>query len=194
MRSARVPSLPAIGSERRKARPSGCASIAISSRPTLRGDARFGRVQPGAVAGADPSPSWRAKRSAFWRRRCVVPCAPRARREPLEQHLGEEVVRVLVRRLDQGGELGEPTVPSGSRRERSPGSLARPTLPLDADPALSRPSLQRAPRRAPAWPRSRRRRARAVGEAGERPTVGARPRCRHAAAAVEDVSSARMPP
>ena len=88
------PARPASGSEWRKARRSGWRFIATRKRPDL---ARRGAIASATAPSRSPSarrpPSLRANLSALRAPRRVVPLAPRASREALEEHLGEEVVR-----------------------------------------------------------------------------------------------------
>ena len=143
MRSATVPSRPATGSESMYAVEfcSSCA-IATSSRPTCWGETRLPRDRPEPSAASRPASTELANSSTLLLPRLRVPFPAARRREPLEQHLGEEVVRGHVGLLDQlrhrrRGDRGERL--GAKRRGRE---VRASNLPADPNAPLAQGALQ----------------------------------------------------
>ena len=124
------------------------ARRAVGSSPPGSAPPRAGRRGWRATARSrSPSargpPSLRANLSALRAPRRVVPLTPRASREALEQHLGEEVVRGLVGLGDQRSPAwASGRLPSGRRRSALAGQVGAAGASLDADPQLSQPALR----------------------------------------------------
>ena len=146
------------GTRRRRARR---RAIATSSLPTCSGETRFLRESPEPSTAWTSVPTDLANASTLLLPRWRVPFLPLARAEPLEQHLGEEVVRGHVGLLDQlrDGRRGDRGERLARRASRRTGWRGRPCPRPGRRACAARAS---APWRRPArarW-RSRRRRSR----------------------------------
>ena len=131
-----VPSRPATGSEWRNAGPLSVSGPSpptalrpVAGRPVT---AREARAVRGTVTAAG------RVRERLDLAGTARPGAPLAAlgRQPLQQHLGEEVVRRHVGLLDQPRDVGETTEASGLPSVTFGGRFACPTRPLTLTPRL----------------------------------------------------------
>ena len=144
MRSARVPSLPAIGSDLRKAEAPSSSRIPISSLPTWRADAWLPRPRPDPSWASSPAPTLRAKPSARFAPRLVVPVlSPAARR--FSSISAKKLLEGLFVSSTSVAMEGERTSPIGSFARRRRLAFARPTLPFTLTPFRFRASLSALP-------------------------------------------------